>query len=147
MKQSAVNDLATKKESVDAPWMDYFRQGIQYRNAAEGSLKRPEIFKPDIIYNLAAMAIEKILMAAFIINGNLPYSHTLSAMGSAAKGILTLDDKLLLDMDRMDSMQMICHTETASYEEMKYDDVPFFLDVMRRIFDKAEAYITRKVVL
>jgi len=147
MSEKIAKDQIKKEDCIDALWLDYFIQGLQYKNTAERSLKRPEVFKPDIIYNLAAMAIEKILMAAFIIHGNLPYSHTLSVMGSAAKNMLALDEALIFDMDRMDNMQMICLEETVSYGEMKYDDVPFFLDVMRRVFDKAEAYITRKGAL
>jgi hypothetical protein len=140
-------ERAMTKENADVPWLDFCRHGMQYRNTAERSLKRSAIFKPDIIYNLAAMAIEKILMAAFTVHGNLPYSHTLSEMAAAAKDILALDENLVSDMEQMDRMQMICHEESAFYEEMKEADIPFFIDVMNRVFDKAEAYITGKGVV
>ncbi len=143
MKERVFEAVTVEKQLIENRWVEFFTQGMQYRNTAEGSLKRPEIFKPDIIYNVAAMAIEKILMAVFSKHGQLPYSNTLSAMAGEAKEILAFDETLVSDMERMDRMQMICHEESIFCEDMKVTDVPFFLDVMKRVFDKSEAYINQ----
>lgn len=147
MKDKAIDEAAVKKEVIENRWAEFFTQGMQYRSTAEKSLKRPEIFKPDIIYNVAAMAIEKILLAVFSKHGQLPYSNTLSAMAAEAKEILAFDETLVSDMERMDRMQMICHEESVFCEDMKVTDVPFFLDVMKRVFDKSEAYINQAGLL
>lgn len=122
-------------------WDDFYYQGIQYMRTVEKSLVRQDIFTPVIIYNISSMAIEKILMGVFILHGELPFCHTLSGMAGSAKNIIGLDDQLIDDMTRMAGMQSICSVDDDCSSVPGCDDVPFFIDVMKRVFVKTELYL------
>lgn len=122
-------------------WAEFYDQGIQYMHTAERSVIRPEKFSPLIIYNLAAIAIEKLIMGVCARHGSLPFCHTLSGMAGFVGNIIELDEKLVNDMNRMDMMQQICSEEELFCENPDRADVPFFIDVMKRVFIKTEIYM------
>jgi hypothetical protein len=99
------------------------------------------IFTPVIIYNMSAMAIEKLLMGVLVLHGDLPYSHTLGGMAEFAKDIVGLDDKLVDDMNIMGEMQMICSEDGILFKEPESKDISFFIDVMKRIHTQTESFI------
>ncbi len=122
-------------------WNEFYSEGILYMRTAEKSIRRAEIFTPVIIYNVTAIAIEKLLMGACLSGGHLPFCHTLSGMADYAKSIIGLDENLVNDMNIMDSMQMICLEESFSSKEPDLEDVPFFIDVMKRVYFKTEQHL------
>jgi hypothetical protein len=110
----------------------------------EKSAEGKNIFTPVIIYNMSAMAIEKLLMGVLILHGDLPYSHTLGGMADFAKNIVGLDDKLVNDMSIMGEMQMICSEDKISFKEPASEDISFFIDVMKRIHNHTESFINSR---
>lgn len=125
----------------NSTWNDFYIHGVQYMIAVEKSVRQSGLFTPVIIYNMSAMAIEKLLMGVLILHGDLPYTHTLSGMADFAKNIVGLDEKLVEDMNIMDSMQMICSEDDKSLKEPGAEDIPFFIDVMKRVFLKTESFL------
>lgn len=122
-------------------WNEFYSQGILYMRTAEKSVRRTEIFTPVIIYNVTAIAIEKLLMGACLSGGQMPFCHTLSGMADYAKNIIGLDEQLVNDMNVMDGMQMICLEESFSSKEPEIEDVPFFIDVMKRVYNQTELHL------
>jgi len=125
----------------NSSWNDFYKQGIQYMRTTERSVMRGDIFTPVIMYNMSAIAIEKLIMGACMFEGKLPFCHTLSGMADFSREILGLDEQLVSDMNLMDDMQMICSEDDVSLKEPDIGDVPFFIDVMKRIFAKTESHI------
>lgn len=122
-------------------WNEFYSQGISYMQTAEKSIYRPKIFTPVIIYNISSIAIEKLLMGACLFGRMMPYSHTLSGMADFAKDVVGLDEKLVDDMNTMDGMQLICLEEYLLLKEPAVEDVPFFIDVMKRVYNKTEMHL------
>ena len=125
----------------DSSWTDFYNQGVQYMVTAEKSVRHPDKFTPLIIYNLTAIAIEKLIMGVCTLHGTLPFCHTLSGMAGFVKDIIGLDEGLMSDMNLMDRMQQICSKDELFCEDPDVSDVPFFIDVMRRIFNRTELYL------
>lgn len=125
----------------NSTWNDFYDYGIQYMITAEKSVNHTDVFTPVIIYNISAIAIEKMIMGACMYYGELPPCHTLSGMADFAKNIIGLDEKLIDDMNRMDRMQMICSGDDLNSGEHFREDIPFCIDVMKRIFIKTELYL------
>ena len=125
----------------NSTWDEFYSHGIQYMKTVEKSGERKDLFTPVIIYNMSALAIEKLLMGVLILHGDLPYSHTLGGMADFAKNILGLDDKLVNDMSIMGEMQMICSEDDISFRDPKSEDIPFFIDVMKRIYTQTELFL------
>lgn len=125
----------------NSSWNDFYIQGIQYMHAAEKSIVRGDVFTPVIIYNISAIAIEKLIMGACMSAGELPLCHSLSGMADFAKNVIGLDQQLVDDMNLMDKMQMLCSADDISVKDPEIEDIPFFIDVMKRIFEKTELHI------
>lgn len=138
------NGEVIKNDSVkykNSTWDDFYSYGVMYKSIVERSFKRKEVFTPVIIYNMSATAIEKLIMGVSILNGTLPFCHTLSGLAEFSKNTLRFDEQLVNDMNIMDSMQMICSEDDISSKVPGIEDVPFFVDVMKRIYQKTELYL------
>lgn len=117
----------------NATWMSFFSDGIGFMKTAEGALSRPEIFTPVIVYNISAMAIEKLFMAVLSREGVMPASNTLHDMALLAKSYIDIDAALENDLARMDRMQMICSFDDDRSQSFGEKDSSFFIDVMKRV--------------
>lgn len=112
-------------------WQDFLADGSGYLNTAVGALvKRREVFTPQILYNLVAMAIEKFVMAALMRYGALPYNHTMRDLVEAMEetfpgSIADLRDGLLA----LDSYQEICDLEGFSIAPPGMEKIPAMLDL------------------
>ena len=60
-------------------WRDYRRDGEQFLKTAQGAYrKKKKAFSADTLYNLTCMAIEKLIMAFLMKNGDLAENHTMA---------------------------------------------------------------------
>lgn len=60
-------------------WRDYRRDGNQFLKTAQGAYdKKKKAFSADTLYNLTCMAIEKLIMAFLMKNGDLAENHTMA---------------------------------------------------------------------
>ena len=91
-------------------WEQYRREGEQYLNLAEGAfLHKKKAFTTEILYNLIAMAIEKLVMGALMEIGRLPYNHTMHDLVAALVEWLPGTIQGLEESVRvLDSYQEIC---------------------------------------
>jgi len=93
---------------MKASWETFFDEGDSYLRVAQGGVKRPKIFTPEVVYNLAAMALEKHVMSVLIHNGTLADNHTFEDLVDATDRCSPLAPDVrerLLDLQRH---QQIC---------------------------------------
>ena len=119
-----------KKEPIKG-WEEFLAHGNGFLSTAMAAFnKGRQSFTPEILYNIAAMAIEKFVMAALMKHGALPYNHTMADLVEAMEE--TFPDSTaelregLLDMDRY---QQICDFDTYHIEAPKVDDIPAMLEL------------------
>jgi hypothetical protein len=94
-------------------WRNYYHDGEKFlRTATAGQSRRPEIFTPDILYNVIAMAIEKFIMGFLMYNGDLADNHTMADMIHSMERHLQLPPALARDLLHLDSFQEICEIDT-----------------------------------
>ncbi len=91
-------------------WEQYRLEGEQFLNLAEGAfLNKKKAFTTEILYNLIAMAIEKLVMGALMEIGRLPYNHTMHDLVVALVEWLPEKIRGLEESVRvLDSYQEIC---------------------------------------
>ncbi len=111
-------------------WRDYLRDGEQFLKTAQGAYrKRKTTFTPDTLYNLTCMAIEKLIMAFLMKNGDLAENHTMGDLLRALQHHLgeipELADKLLY----MNDFQEICDLEEFTIRIPTEEDVLRFLAI------------------
>jgi len=86
----------------------FLEEGDQYLKAALGGLRRPQVFTPEILYNLLAMAVEKHFMALLTVRGTLPENHTFTDLVDAARQVVGLDADLEAELLALETFQNLC---------------------------------------
>jgi len=97
-------------------WEDFLREGNQFLATANNAyVQRRPAFTTVILYNLLAMAIEKLIMALLMKSGNLPYNHTMHDLVEAIDEFLPGElAGLGEELKRLDGYQDICDVESYS---------------------------------
>lgn len=125
--------------TTNAEWLAFYTDGKGFHKTAQGSVRRPSVFTPEIIQNIVAMGIEKYLMAIFMHRGVLPYNHTMTDLLESARPLLPLSAELEATMRRIDSLQRICSVENFAITKPTAADVPAFLAAIDEVASLADA--------
>jgi hypothetical protein len=129
-------------ERRDLPeWEKFYNEGKGYHKTVRGSLKRPQVFTPEIVQNIAAMGIEKYFMSIFLRRGTLPRNHTMGDLVDELKTFLPLPADLEKSLLYFDSLQQICSVDDFKITKPGPEDVPAFLDAIDRVALLAEREI------
>ena len=105
-------------------WRDYLRDGEKFlQTATEAHKKKRKAFSTDTLYNVTCMAIEKLIMAFLMKNGDLAENHTMADLLRALQlhlgDIPDLAQKLLY----LDTFQEICSLENFTIHIPSEEDV------------------------
>ncbi|HIJ91614.1 MAG: hypothetical protein OEV89_13210 [Desulfobulbaceae bacterium] len=97
-------------------WQEFLKEGNQFLATANNAYaQRKKTFTTEILYNLVAMAIEKLIMALLMKSGNLPYNHTMRDLVEAIDEFLPGElAGLGEELKRLDAFQDICDMESYS---------------------------------
>ena len=97
-------------------WHEFLQEGNQFLATANNAYaQRREPFTTAILYNLVAMAIEKLIMALLMKSGKLPYNHTMRDLVEAIDEFLPGElAGLGEELKRLDGFQDICDMESYS---------------------------------
>jgi hypothetical protein len=111
----------------DSVWKEFFEEGRGCHKTARGSVKRPQVFTPELVQNIAGMGIEKYFMAIFTHRGLLPQNHTMQDFVEETKAFMSLPRELEETLLYMDSLQSICSVFEFKITKPKAEDVPRFI--------------------
>jgi hypothetical protein len=75
-------------------WQEHVAAGRKYLQTACRGLDRPAVFNNVLIYHLAAMAIEKLLVGVWQYHRQMPGDHTLDGLVDGLAGICPLGKDL-----------------------------------------------------
>ncbi|MDH5297936.1 MAG: hypothetical protein OEV91_02860 [Desulfobulbaceae bacterium] len=94
-------------------WRLFLKHGEEYLATAEqAARRRPEVFTPDILYNLTAMAIEKLIMGFLMSRGDLAENHTMGDLLRAMELHAKIPADLARSLRFLDSFQEICDLDS-----------------------------------
>jgi hypothetical protein len=119
-------------------WEKFLEEGREFHRTVLGSLKRPEVFTPEIIQNIAAMGIEKYFMAIFTSRGMLPRNHTMSDFVEETKLLMPLPEGLEESLLYFDSLQNICSFDDFKITKPSAGDVDRFINAINQVATLAE---------
>ncbi|OQX12396.1 MAG: hypothetical protein BWK76_17705 [Desulfobulbaceae bacterium A2] len=115
-------------------WRRYHRDGEQFLHTAEeAARKRPEVFTPEILYNVVAMAIEKYIMAFLMYHGDLAENHTMGDLLRAVELHTGPQPELAARLLRLDAYQEICDMDSYKRRPPSTDDLPDILATGREV--------------
>ena len=89
-------------------WHDHMRAGMQYLKTAEKGLNRRAVFNNELIFQLAAMSIEKIIVGLCQYYGQMPADHTLCGLVDALEAVCPLDKDLADMIRRIEQIDDMC---------------------------------------
>ncbi|MDA3962873.1 MAG: hypothetical protein PF961_18980 [Planctomycetota bacterium] len=75
-------------------WDQSLEHGHAYLRTAVNGRHRPQVFTPEIIYQTACMAIERLFMAFLMQRGSLPANHTIPDLYRAVRDVVPVDGYL-----------------------------------------------------
>lgn len=133
--QPALVGFADIRPQPITDWQQYRLEGQQYLNLAQSAfLGRKKAFTTEILYNLIAMAIEKLVMAALMEIGRLPYNHTMQDLVAALE--LWLPEAiqgLEAQVSSLDIFQDICDPYSWSIRLPTRDEIEAMLKLARHL--------------
>ena len=75
-------------------WQEHITAGRKYLKTAGNGLARPAVFNNDLIYQLTAMAVEKMLVGVFQYYRKMPADHSLDGLVDELALLCPLDKGL-----------------------------------------------------
>lgn len=126
-------------------WQDYFRDGEQFLQTANGAYnKSAKAFSPDTLYNLTCMAIEKLIMAFLMKNGDLAENHTMGDLSIALERHLGHSPDIAEKLAYLDTFQEICDLESYTVVIPTECDIIKCLSIGNEIKALLQPYLTIK---
>lgn len=111
-------------------WRQYIKEGGQYlRTAHQAAERRGEVFTPEILSNLTAMAIEKFIMGYLMSRGDLADNHTMRDLLDAVERNAGPQPELGAKLRYLDAFQEICDMDTYSRKPALPEDIPEILAI------------------
>ena len=124
-------------------WRQYISDGDKLlRTALNAAHKRPEVFTPEILYNLTAMAIEKFCMGYLMYHGDLADNHTMADLAEAVERHAGPLPALTAELIFLDSFQEICDLGTYNRRPPTSDEITIILAAGRKVKQFISSKIT-----
>ena len=135
--QSLVALADIRPRAID-DWAQYRLEGEQFLRLAEQAHHRQKkAFTPTILYNLVAMAIEKLVMAALMRCGRLPDNHTLHDLVAALERWLPETVRGVAGpLCELDSFQDICDPYAGTITAPSRREVESMLILARKLEER-----------
>jgi hypothetical protein len=126
---------------------EFWIEGQQYLKVARQAWPNKPIFTPEIVYQLCAMAIEKLCMAWMTQEKQLPENHTLRDLVRNGDKIDPWPIGLKVRLMRMDRFMALCPLDPTPMPKPEATDVAEFLELAAEVEAIIEAKLSRKVLV
>ena len=103
-------------------WQEHIDAGRKYLQTACNGLDRPAVFNNILIYHLAAMAIEKMLVGVWQYHRQMPGDHTLDGLVDGLAGFCPLGKDLadgIKHIGRFDDMCPLVPSRQCAPNDME----------------------------
>jgi len=89
-------------------WHEHIQAGYAYLETACNGLSRPAVFNNALIFQLAAMAIEKLIVGVCQYYRQMPTDHTLSGLVAALEPVCPLQAELAARIRQIEQKENLC---------------------------------------
>lgn len=121
-------------------WDDHIAAGRKYLKTAGNGRSRPSVFNNELIFQLAAMAIEKLIVGVSQYHRQVPVDHTLSGLVEGLEAVCPMEADLAGRIRRIEAMDDMCSLSVAHRQPPEDADVQEILAVgseVARFVDKS----------
>lgn len=123
-------------------WRQYLKEGEQYlATAVGGAARRGDVFTPEILYNITAMAIEKLIMGYLMSRGDLADNHTMGDLLDAVERNAGPQPELAVKLRYLDGYQELCDIDTFRHDAPDSADIEEILAIGQMVKDFVDARV------
>jgi hypothetical protein len=125
-------------------WQEHITAGLKYLKTAGNGLARPSVFNNELIYQLTAMAVEKLLVGVFQYHHKMPADHTLGGLVDELALFCPMDKGLaesIKDLGRYDDMCPLVPVNRSIPDDM---EIKTILTVGRQVVAFAERQVGQR---
>lgn len=123
-------------------WQEYHRDGEQFLSTACAAHRMGKKgFSRETLYNVTCMAIEKLVMAFLMKNGDLAENHTMGDLQRALQRHLGELPELSEKLQYLDGFQEICDLEEFSTVTPSKEDIVRILAIGEEVRDVLTPYL------
>ena len=125
-------------------WRDHILAGNEYLETACNGLARPAVFNNALIFQLAAMAIEKLMVGMCQYHRQMPGDHTLSGLVAALEAVCPMQAELAARVRRIDKMENLCALSPVFTPPVNDGEIRNILAVGREVAGFARQHVSRE---
>lgn len=124
-------------------WQDHIADGRQYLQTAVNGQRRPAVFNNELIFQLAAMAVEKLIVGMVQFHQQMPADHTLSGLANGLSEVCAFDKTLAERIRQIETVDDMCALTVQHREPPGDGDIQEILAVGHAV----ERFVDRHVIL
>ena len=122
-------------------WEGHILAGRKYLKTARNGLHRPEVFNNELIFQLAAMAVERLMVGVFQYHKQMPTDHTLSGLVKGLEPICPVGHDLARRIKEIEGIDEMCPLTASLRVEPDRTAVAKILDTGSRVEDFVKAHV------
>jgi hypothetical protein len=122
-------------------WQDHILAGRKYLKTASKGLSRPAVFTNELIFQLTALAIEKLIVGMCQYHRQMPLDHSLSGLVEALAPVCRLDDKLADRIKRIEQIDDMCALTPVNRNAPSDMEIQGILEVGRQVAGFAKQHV------
>ena len=122
-------------------WQDHILAGQEYLKTATNGVSRPAVFNNELIFQMAAMAIEKLIVGMAHYHHQMPADNTLSGLVAALSEICPMDPELADRIRQIETVDDMCALTVEHREPPGDDTIREILAVGREVADFVDRHV------
>lgn len=122
-------------------WEEHISAGWKYLRTAGNGLARPSVFNNELVYQLIALAVEKLLVGIFQYHQKMPADHTLNGLVDELAQFCPLEAQLADGIKKMGRFDDMCPLIPVNKIIPDDEDIRTMLDVGRQVAAFADLQI------
>ena len=131
---------------MEKNWKYYYDEGIDYSSAAKNSLEDKEKFNNELIYNIASLAIEKLLVSIFLFHNKLPESGTLEGIANELSEFVPVGIRFMDEMLFISEFNYYCSLEVEKPRIPDDDQIRRIVGFIDAVIDLAKRETAQKAM-
>ena len=125
-------------------WEDHILSGRQYLKTAQNGRARREVFNNELVFQLTAMAMEKLMVVVCQYHRQMPTDHTLSGLVRGLAPVCPMDEDLAQRIRAIEMLDDMCPLTAALRTEPDQTVVDQILETGSRVAAFAKAHVPWK---
>lgn len=122
-------------------WQDHIVAGRQYLNAAGNGRRRPAVFNNELVFQMSAMAIEKLIAGLCQYHRRMPNDHTLTGLVAGLDTVCPMAPKLARRITLLEIRDDMCALSVSHRQPPSDTDIEEILSVGRAVSRFVDSHV------